>query len=427
MRTFILSIFMLFLPGFLNAQSRDFNYYLDQAKMNSPLILKNKNENKIIELDLKQIKSTLRKPEINLEANVLFSPIIVHDNGSDHFEWVSANADNYTGYDLAATDGGQYQAFVSVKQPLFTQSKYRCYLNQAGILHHINENSIALTIHELERLVCDQYILCLKSKIQIENSLSLLNELDNQLLILHKLVESAIYKQTDLMLLQIERQNYEGDAITYQTEYKNNLYDLNLICGINDTGLVNIQDINLQFNPGNITDSQFLISYQLDSLNVMAEQVINEQKYKPQLDLFANAGLNAVYQPSLNRLGFSTGITLSWNIFDGNQRKLQREKSIIELQTLEFEMKNFKMQNDMNKNKILNQINSLNQRESLTEEQINRYDELLAAYSRELSQGEVNVMDFKNLLKDIASKKQENLFLKMEKQALINSYNYYNY
>jgi len=427
MKTFILTVLILFLPGILRAQYRNLDFYLEQAKINSPLINENKNENKISELDLKQIKSILSKPEVNLESYVLFAPIVTHDNNSNRFEWVSADVNNYTGYDLAVTDGGQYQAFVSVKQPLLTGSKYRSYSNKADISRQINDNRIALTIHELEQLVSHQYILCLKSRMQIENSLSLLKEIEEQLLIMQKLVESAIYKQTDLMLLQIEYQNYKGEYKMFQTEYKNNLSDLNLICGINDTNLVDIQEINFQLKPDIITHSQFLISYKLDSLNIMAEQTINELKYKPQLDLYANAGLNSVYQPSFNRLGFSTGITLSLNIFDGNQRKIQREKSSINIQTLDFEKKNFVTQNDIYKNKILSQINSLNQRVDIVEEQINQYDKLLNVYSKELSQGEVSVMDFKNLLKDIAAKKQENLLLKMEKQALINSYNYWNY
>jgi len=36
-------------------------------------------------------------------------------------------------------------------------------------------------------------------------------------------------------------------------------------------------------------------------------------------------------------------------------------------------------------------------------------------------------MDFKNLLKDITAKRQDFLLQKMEKQLLVNSYNYWNY
>lgn len=427
MKTNVLNILLLFLPGVLNAQQRDLNFYLEQAKINSPLINKNKNENKIVELDLKQIKSVLLKPEVNFEANVLFAPIVSHDNNSNHLEWTSDGADNYYGYDLALTEGGQYQALVSVKQPLLTGSKYRIYSNKADISHQINENSIALTIHELEQLVSYQYILCFKSLKQSEISSDLIKELTNQLLIMQKLVENAIYKQTDLMLLQIEYQNNEVEYRTFQAEYKNNLYDLNLICGINDKNPVDVQEINFQLKSDIPANSQFLISYKLDSLNIIAEQSINELKYKPQVSLFADAGLNAVYLPSFNRLGFSSGIAFSWNIFDGNQREIQREKSTINLQTIEFEKNNFITQNDIYKNKILNQISTLDQRLEIIEEQTDQYDQLYNAYRKELSQGEISVIDFKNLLKDIVAKKQESLLLKMEKQMLINSFNYWNY
>jgi len=63
----------------------------------------------------------------------------------------------------------------------------------------------------------------------------------------------------------------------------------------------------------------------------------------------------------------------------------------------------------------------------MTEKQVAAYGKLYDAYSKELSIGEASVMDFKNLLKDIATKKLELLQLKTEKQFLINSYNYLNY
>ena len=423
----ILFILMLLLSGEIKAQSRNLNYYLEQAKANSPLINKSKNENKLAALDLQQIKSMLSKPEINLEANVLLAPIITHDNNLSRFKLVSEDAGKYYGYDLASTDGGQYQAIVSVKQPLFTSSKYRIYSAKADISHQLNENDIVLTSHELEQLIGNQYIICLKSKLETANSLALLKEIEEQLIIMQKLVEGAIYKQTDLMLLQIEGKNYELAYKTFQSDYKNNLYDLNLICGINDTSVVDIMDMNFELKTDAPAHSSFLTSYRLDSLNITAEQTINDLKYKPQLNLFANTGLNAVYLPSLNRFGLCAGVTLSWTIYDGNQQKIQREKSSINLQTLAFDKKIFMTQNDINKNKILNEIKSLNQRETLADAQINQYDKLLNVYLKELSQGEISIMDYKNFLKDFATKRHENLLLKMEKQALINAYNYWNY
>jgi small-conductance mechanosensitive channel len=85
------------------------------------------------------------------------------------------------------------------------------------------------------------------------------------------------------------------------------------------------------------------------------------------------------------------------------------------------------LQNQINKNKILNQLHSVTERISLKENQAEQYKRLYEAYVKELSLGEASVMDFKNLMKDISALNHELLQLKTEKQFLINSYNYFNY
>ena len=146
-----MSILLLVIYSSLNAQYRDLNFYIEHAKINSPLINKSNNDNKIVTLDLQQIRSILSKPEINLVSGILFAPIVSHDNNSNRFQWVSNGASKYNGFDMALTDGGQYQAVVSVKQPLLSGSKYQSYTNKAGISSQINNNNIELTIHELEQ------------------------------------------------------------------------------------------------------------------------------------------------------------------------------------------------------------------------------------------------------------------------------------
>ena len=409
------------------AQVRDLNYFLEKARANSPLIQKNKNNIKILELDLQQTQRILKSPVLNLESNILFAPIITHTANSNQLNLVSNGSDSYSGYDLGITNGGQYQAFLSLKQPLLGQSSLKVYSNRSEILEKQNNNSTFLTIHEIEQLVSYQYILCVKSKMQIKNEEQLRAQLNDQLNVMQKLVNSAVYKNTDLLLLQIEKQNLEISNKAFEDDYAGNLYDLNLLCGINDSSKVNIEESDLQMRPELSSQSGFLTSYKLDSLVIMADQSISELKYKPQLSLFANAGLNAVYLPAFNRLGISAGLTFSWNLYDGNQRKLEREKSNVNINTLQFEKSHFISQQEINKNKIKSQINSLNNRTILIENQLKQYEKLYDAYQTELKQGLISVMDFKNLMKDITTKKQDFLLLKMEKQLLVNSYNYWNY
>jgi len=422
--TFILFFFLTLTAG---AQHHDADYYIKQAKANSPLINRTQNENKIAGLDLEQLKRSLSKPEINLEAGILFSPVISHDNGGNRLEVVSKDVINYNGYDMAMTDGGQYQSVVSLKQPLFTGSSVRTYENKTNVSRQINENVISLTEHELERVVVQQYIVCLKTKKSVDLSRELLTQAEDNLRLMKKLVENAVYSESDLMILRIENDNYRLGLETFLSDYKNNLADLNILCGIADTAFVDLPDINLQLNKTNTSTSSFLTAYFLDSLNILANQSVFELKYKPQLDFFANAGLNAVYLPAFNRLGVSTGLTFSWNIFDGWQRNIQMQKSEISKQSIDFEKRNFIRQQDGNLKNIDAQLKLIDNKILLITNQIIQYTQLIQVYNARLMAGEIPIMDYKNLLKDYAAKKHNLIVLGLEKQSLISYANFWNY
>jgi hypothetical protein len=423
----ITALILVLIVNTLQAQKYDLDFYITKAKAFSPLINQAQNENKIVGLNLELIKSILSKPEINIDANVLFAPIISHDNNTYKFEVVSNGATNYAGYDLAISNGGQYQSVVSLKQPLFSSSSLKTYSYKADIARQLNDNRILLTSHELEKVISHQFILCLKAKKSADISLELLKEFEDRILVMQKLVESAIFKVSDLMLMQIELDNYKLDYETYRSDFRNNVSDLNVLCGIKDTTMVELQELDLQLSSSNNNSSSFLTSYRLDSLNINADQSITDLKYKPQINLFANAGLNAVYLPAFNRFGISTGLTFSWNIFDGYQQKIQKQKTGINLLTLDFEKHTFITQQDIYKKSVLNQLAFLEKKIQLIDNQIVKYDQLLKAYRSQLSQGDISVMDFKNTERDFVSKKMERAMLNLEKQSLIISYNYWNY
>ena len=418
---------MIILPPQLFAQKHDLEFYIEKAKSNSTFIRQNRNAKQLIQLDMEQIRKIYSKPEVTVDASVLFAPIISRDDGSGQFRLVSKDAQRYTGYDLAGTDGGQYLGTVSVTQELFNGKKIETYNDKTEIQQQINDNNIELTEHELENAVRHQYLLCLKSRRQAENNRELIGEVESEISLMKELVQHAIYKQSDLKLLEITRQNYEQDYETYLAEYHDNIYNLNLLCVVDEGADVEIEPVEFQLNKINVTNSRFLTSYYLDSLAIMADFKISELKYQPQVSWFANAGMNAVYVPSFNRLGFSTGATFSLTLFDGNQRETEWQKSQINLENLQFNKRQIKTQNEIQRNFTLDKLNSLDKRISLADNQLTQYNDLLNMYETLLGQGEISVMDYSYLLKDISEKKQEKLLFEMEKQMVINAYNYWNY
>ncbi|MGB4413954.1 MAG: TolC family protein [Paludibacter sp.] len=420
-------IALLFLSNSIKAQNTTLDYYVSKAVQNSPLINENNNLSKVNLLEYQRLKAIYTKPQIGLTANYLFAPIISDNNNQLKFEANSAGASNYYGYDLGASNGGEYQALLNLTQPLFNSKKYKTATEQVNIETQINENNNKLTQHDIEKIVTDQYILCLQDNKQIHDAETTLHLLTDQQAILKKLVENSIYKQSDLILLNIEYQNYFSQLTTFKSNYHRDLLELNAICGIDDTALVQLQNSELILK-NKESNSLFLESYRLDSLNLAAQQNVFELQYKPQLNLYANTGLFAFTIPDIpQRFGLSAGLSLTWPIVDGNQKKINRQKTILLEQNISFQKKYYENQNKIRVEKILYEIKSTESQLESLKSQLNNYNILLESYKKELSAGQISIIDFLTILRNKSSLTGEYNLLFLQKQSLINTYNYWNW
>lgn len=402
--------------------------YISLAKKNSPLISDYQNQTKANLLDNERLKALYTKPQIGLTANYLFSPIISTDDNKTSFVPNSnGGTTNYYGYDLAYSNGGTYQAMLNVTQPLFNGKRYKTASEQLNITSQVNQNNSKLTQHDIEKIVTDQYILCLQDIKQTQYAESMLKLLENQKNILQKLVQSSIYKQSDLSLLNIEYQNFLAQYTTFKANYQRDLMDLNTICGIDDTTLVQLQKNDLVLNE-TISDSMFLEKYRLDSLNLIALQKTFELKYKPQLNFFANTGLNAVYAPSiLNRFGISAGLSFTYNFYDGNQKAINRNKTQVLEQSILSYKNNFVTQNTVRKSKILTELKSYTDRSTIIQQQLKDYELLLNSYTKEILSGQLSIINYTTVLKSVAIVQRDYTLLQSQQQSLINTYNYWNW
>lgn len=422
----LILIWLSFFSTGLEAQIKSLDYFIGQAKKNSPLIFEKKVQNNAMEVELKRLKAFYTQPKMSIDAGLLFAPIISADNNSTRAQFVSAGATDYYGYDLAVSDGGQYQALLSVEQPLTGGKKMGIASRNLAVSREINEAEIKLTIYDIERIVGYQYLRCLQSQNQIDVYSGLINLINRELQIMQELLQNGIYKYSDYRQLRIELKNYQIFIEKSKSGYQQNLLDLNIICGIKDTALVELKDVDFSLKT-RVGDSFFIRKYELDSLNLISLQQLSELKYQPQLNLFANNGLNAVYLPGLNRLGFSFGLKFSWVLFDGKQRNYSRQETDILAQDIAFKKQRFITENFIRRAKILNQINSIDKQLRMRYIQKDEYDELIGIYKTELSQGQISAIDFVNALRDIENLKQVIINLRMQKNALINTYNYWNY
>lgn len=423
-----LLIFLWLLCGhsIVHAQNT-LQYYIGMAEQNSPLLNDSKNQNKASELELQRLKAFFTKPQMNVVGNYLLAPIVSTDNGSTSLELNSNGANKYFGYDLGQSNGGLYQGLVTFIQPLFSQKRYNTFAGQVKVGMLVNQNNILLTKHDIEKIVTDQYILCLFDKKQMDFAYSMMILLNDQLAVVKKLAENGVLKQSDVTLLNIEYESNQNLVATYKATYRRDLMDLNILCGIKDTTFVQLPNIQLELSAPLIA-SNYLERYRLDSLNLVALQKVFETKYKPQVNFFTNAGLNAVYMPTIpNRFGFSTGLSIVWNFYDSHQKNIMRRKTNIQLQTVSFYRNNFIVQNTVRVNKFLNELQSYTERANIAQKQLDEYQALLSSYKKEILQGQLSIINYLITLKNMTMVKRDYLLLETNRLLLINAYNYWNW
>ncbi|QNF31204.1 TolC family protein (plasmid) [Adhaeribacter swui] len=403
------------------------DYYLEAARQNSPLLNDTKNQTQAATLEIERLKAFYTKAQITATGNIMLAPVLNTDESQTKLELFPKPTTDYYGYDLGATNGGLYQGLITYTKPLFTAERFQVYAQQVEAGRQVNQNTIRLTEHDLEKLVTDQFILCLQDKKQMLFADSLLLLLADQCSIIKRLVDKSILKQSDLSLLNIEYEANRNVQVTYQANYYRDLQDLRILAGVPDTGRVLLQDIHLQVKES-ISASNYLIRYRLDSLNLMATQKVFELKYKPQLNFFTNAGLNATYLPSIpQRFGFSTGLTFNWYIFDGQQRNITRQKTAVLLQTVSFYRQNFLVQNKLRQTRYRNELESYTTRQQITQKQMQEYRSLLTTYRREIMVGQLSIINYIMALKNMALAQRDSLLLYTNEQLLINAYNYWNW
>ena len=405
----------------------DLDFYISQAKANNALIKDNINQAEASKFDIERLKALYTKPQVILTAGVAVAPIINRDNGTTKFEVSPGDANKYIGYDIAASNGGIYQGMVNVNQPLFNNKKLITASEQIMVANKLNENNIKITEHDIEKIVGDQYILCLQDVKQTDYLIQLIELVNEQKLVVIKLVESGLLKQSDLLMVSIEQQTLANTFLQFKLTYKRDLMDLNILCGINDTTTVIIKSIDLQINSA-VTQSNFTEKYRIDSLSLLAAQKNFDLKYKPQFSAFANAGLNGVYVPTLpNRFGVSGGLNFSMYLFDGKQKSINHKKTDILIKSTQSYKSNFINQNDIRKYKLLAEIASLNERMNNASNQLKDYNQLLKYYKTEVISGQQLITTYITTIKNLAAVQRDYVLMQSSKQLLINNYNYWNW
>ncbi|SFZ94228.1 Outer membrane efflux protein [Flaviramulus basaltis] len=426
MKQLFLFIIVLFISSLALGQDKTtLEYFINKAKENTPILKENNNLLKIGELQNNIITAQNNAFQVNATSDVLVTPFF--NNNGKAIDITTSPSANAFGYDVGVTNGGLYSAQINVTKNLFNQSITDNLLFQ----NKIGNNSITLSseeiTHNLIKNITDAYIMAYQLQLQEEFTKEILKDLEKRLQVIELLVKRVVLMESDYLLLQLD---IEGKKLELQQIQNNLKVAINQLYNLSSTQIGNI----IELESPNFKDDQnplqffYQKKFKNDSLQIVANQRVFENQYKPQVTAYANTGLNAVEIPNIYRkFGASAGLRLTIPIYDGKQRKYNAQQSILKEESLEFYKENSKVQTDNNLKSIENQIQALVTSMELLEKQSKQQENILEIYKGKLVHGQVSIVDYLNVIQNYKLSAYTKLQMQTNHWLLQSQYNFINW
>jgi outer membrane protein TolC len=392
------------------AQKNTLDFYLQEAIRNSPLLKDYQIQIESNNIDSQRIRAQYL-PQVTGTSINSYAPVI-----------------NGYGYDNVITNGGQLSGIVNVSQVIVSHGNIAAQYKTLQLQNQGITNSARMTEQDLKRTITNQYLTAFGTLQQLNLSKEIHELLLKEMVILKKLTESNVYRQTDYLTLLVTVQQQDLSRRQLDIQFHNDYATLNYLAGIIDTTAVNLEEPSFSINslpdPGN---SVFFQKYTIDSLLLVHNRALINYSYKPKVNVYANGGyLSSLSYQAYKNFGTSVGLDVTVPIYDGKQKKMQYRK----LDISERARSNYKtFYTNQYYQQIFQLRQQLQQTESLITEindQIKYSDGLIQVNTRLLETGDAKIADLIIALNNFLISKNLLTQNKVSRLQIINQINYWN-
>ncbi len=405
---FLFFILMLKLPVF--CQQKTLNDYMNAGIQNSPLLKDFNNRRLANIIDSLRIIASY-KPLVAGVSNNTYAPSV---NG-----W---------GYDGAITNGANVSELITVNKRLVSKENLN---NQHEAIRLLNESlslSGKITVLDLKKSITAQYITTYGVWQQYQFNNEMLGLLKKEELILKKLTEKTVYRQTDYLSFLVTIQQQELTISQINIQFQNEFASLNYLCGIKDTIATPLAAPALE--PIDIAEAESTVFYKQFTVDSLKNKNASEQieySYKPKVNLYADGGyLSSFAEQPYKNFGVSAGVNITVPIYDGNQKKMQHDKISIAEQTRQSYRDFFKKQYDQQTAQLSQQLNSTQQLINQATAQLKYTETLIDANRKLLETGDLRMADYILSISSYLNAKNIITQSNINKLQLINQLNYWN-
>lgn len=406
---FVILGFLCFFKSF--SQERDLHYFIEKAQNNSPLITDFNNQIKSATLDSLLNKANYKfQVAGNLNAN--YAPVI-----------------SGFGYDTALSNGQSVSGLISINQKIIGKKLQNSQSNAFRLVKEAVVLNQKIAIKDLNKAITTQYISTFRNEEQITYNQKIISLLKQELSILKKLTQNAIYKQTDYLIFNAAVKQQELVLLQLKQQCQDDLAVLNYLAGETDTTFVHLKrpDIVLQ-NSIKEGKSIFLKQFEVDSLKLDNQNKLIDNAYRPSLSLLADAGYSSTFAyQAYKNLGFSIGLGMSIPIYDGNQKALQHQKTDAALAINLAYQSNFKRQYKQQVLMLTQRLNQVDDMEKQLLSQLPISEALIEANRKLLLSGDAQITDYVIAIGNLITVKNNIAQNISNKLQIINEINYWSF
>lgn len=417
---------LLFLPWEVSTQTtKSLDDYIRFAHDHSPVLKEIYNQQQINFLQKDITIAQFKRPSVGVTGDVLFAPYFLN---KDQILSVTNNPEQKAyGYDGGITNGGLYAVLLNASFPLFKDRMVQTTNRQHTIQNEWLQHQIRYQQHQISKAVTDQYIIVYTYQQLLLHLDTIAKSISERKKIIELLVQQALLPQDEYQLLEIELSIRQNEYFQQLGPLYEAFNQLNNLCGIEDTVLYPLQAPVIQSQ--RLTDAfAILEKYRLDSISIIAAQDIDELKYKPQLDAFANTGINAINPAyALHNVGLSAGLHLSIPLYDGGQRTVTRQQNTYLLQNLNAYKDQDLLEIKNNLSSILRQIKLAQNSLVSFNEQLQKQARLLETIQLKVISGQSSITAYRLSLQDYIATNENILQAQSKLWLLLSQFNYINW
>ncbi len=407
---YIITLFFLPLCSFLLAQTKSLDFYISSSITNSPLLKDFKNQAESSVIDSLRINASY-KPQVFASSNNSYAPTY-----------------KGYGYESAITNGGNFSQLISVSKRLISKENLQNQYQAINLQNQTLAVSGKVTEQDIKRSISTQYITAYGIWQQYLFNNDILDVLKKEEIILKRLTEKNVYRQTDYLTFLVTLQQQQLTISQLKIQFQNELATLNYLSGIKDTAFTTLTvPVFDTIAIPEIEQTVFYEQYKIDSLKIKNNDALIEFNYKPKVNVYADAGHVSTFElDPYKNFGTSFGINISVPIYDGKQKKMQHDKNAIAQKTISNYQSYFKVQYQQQIAQLLQQLQATEQLIAETAIQIKYTETLIAANKKLLASGDARMPDYILAITNYISAKNSITQNNIIKLQLINQLNYWN-